>query len=135
GELLGSPEDGRVKLFLTYMALNARRERFELFNSSSYIPLECEGAHAKNAVAFARAGEREAAVTIAPRFLTSLVREGEYATGGRWADTTVLLPKGLHGYEWKDALTGRSVLPGPGIKLRDALASFPAAFLLSPQVS
>jgi (1->4)-alpha-D-glucan 1-alpha-D-glucosylmutase len=130
-ELLGSPEDGRVKLFLTYMALNARRERFELFNSSPYIPLECEGAHARNVVAFARAGEMEAAVTIAPRFLTSMVREGEYAKGDKWAETKVLLPKELHGYEWKDALTGRPVPSGPGIKLRDALSSFPAAFLLS----
>ena len=130
-ELLENPEDGRVKLFLTRMALNARRERFELFNTSSYVPLECEGAHARNVVAFARAGEREAAVTIAPRFMASLVREGEYATGDKWADTMVLLPKELHGYEWKDALTRRSVPPGPGIKLRDCLASFPAAFLLS----
>ena len=130
-ELLKSPEDGRIKLFLTYMALNERRKRSGLFKSSPYIPLECEGGLSKHIVAFARAGQGEAAVTIAPRFLTSVVREGEYALGEKWGDTAVKLPPELHGYGWKDAFTGQSVPQGREIKCETALGSFPVAFLAS----
>ena len=131
--LLKSPEDGRIKLYLVYMALNERKKRFELFNASSYIPLECEGAYSRNLIAFARVGEGGAAITIAPRFLTAVVREGEYALGEKWGDTTVRLPEELHGYEWKDTFTGKSIALGEEIKAGTALASFPVAFLVSPK--
>lgn len=130
-ELLKSPEDGRIKLFLTHTALTERRKRHELFKSSPYIPLECEGGLSRHIVAFARAEEGDAVITIAPRFLTSVVREGEYATGERWTDTAVKLPKELDGFEWKDAFTGQTVPPGKEIKAGDALGSFPVAFLTS----
>jgi (1->4)-alpha-D-glucan 1-alpha-D-glucosylmutase len=131
-ELLKSPEDGRIKLFLIYMALNERKKRFELFNASPYLPLECDGACSRNIVAFAKAREGEASITIAPRFLTSVAREGEYALREKWGDTVVRLPEELHGYEWKDAFTGQSISRGKEIKAGEALCSFPVAFLVSP---
>ncbi|OGP14293.1 MAG: malto-oligosyltrehalose synthase [Deltaproteobacteria bacterium GWA2_54_12] len=134
-ELLKSPEDGRIKLFLMYMALNERKKRFELFNASPYMPLECEGEYSRNLVAFARTGEREASITIAARFLTSVVREGEYAIGEKWGDTTVILPDELHGYEWKDAFTGQSIPQGKEIEAGEALGSFPVAFLVSSAIA
>ena len=129
GSLLLSPT--LAAIILTYMALNERRKRGGLFKSSPYIPLECEGGLSKHIVAFARAGQGEAAVTIAPRFLTSIVREGEYALKEKWEGTTVKLPPELHGYGWKDAFTGQSVPQGKELLCETALASFPAAFLAS----
>ncbi|MBI2400463.1 MAG: malto-oligosyltrehalose synthase, partial [Deltaproteobacteria bacterium] len=130
-ELLKSPEDGRIKLYLVYMALNERKKRSALFNASPYMPLECEGDCSRNLVAFARVGEGEAAITIAPRFFTSVVREGEYAMGEKWGDTTINLPETLHGYAWKNAFTGKSIPQGKEIKAGAALDSFPVAFFVS----
>lgn len=130
-ELLASPEDGRVKLFVTRMALRARRARQGLFSSGSYLPLESPGEHGRSVVAFARGCEGEAAVTVAPRFLTALVAEREYATGEKWGDTLLKLPEELWGYRWKDAFTERTLPAGKELKLRDGIASFPVALLLS----
>ncbi|CAG1771671.1 partial (1-_4)-alpha-D-glucan 1-alpha-D-glucosylmutase, partial [uncultured bacterium] len=130
-ELLASPQDGRVKLFATQAALQARRARQALFASGQYLPLECLGEHSRSAVAFARASEGESAVTIVPRFLTTLCREGEYATGRKWGDTLVKLPEELHGNGWTDAFTGRKYPAGKELLLSGALATFPIALLLS----
>src|SRR5581483_3784755 len=57
--LLAVPEDGRVKLYLTWKALRLRAALPELFSRGDYLPLKPAGSKRENIVAFARRyGER-----------------------------------------------------------------------------
>jgi len=82
-ELLASMGDGRIKLYVINMALHAR-------GSGEYIPLTVAGKFKDNIIAFARGRK----VTVAPRFLTRVVKEGELPIGKVWADTSISLPDG-----------------------------------------
>lgn len=71
-------------------------------------------------------------ITIAPRLLTSLVREGEYPLGRKvWDDTYLILPEGSP-CRWREAIAGQEVTSGPeGLLIADALKYFPVALLIS----
>ena len=53
-ELVAAKEDGRVKLYVTHLALQCRRENPGLFADGAYTPLEAEGTRAVNVFGFAR---------------------------------------------------------------------------------
>jgi (1->4)-alpha-D-glucan 1-alpha-D-glucosylmutase len=79
--LLASPEDGQIKLFLIYRALQARRAELGLFQHGAYQKATVIGSLKGHVVAFTRElGERRALV-VAPRFPSSLVNTGEYPLG------------------------------------------------------
>ncbi len=86
-ELLANKEDGRIKLFLIYMALKARMLNLGLFQKGSYIPLETVGRFRNNLIVFARRSQDSWAVTIAPRLLTAVVKNGEMPLGHRYGRT------------------------------------------------
>lgn len=73
-ELFQTAEDGRIKMFVTHVALRARRRLPELFGAQgAYIPLDAAGRAALHIVSFARrAGDREI-VIIAPRLSAKLM--------------------------------------------------------------
>ncbi len=129
-ELLANKEDGRVKLFLTARILEARKQNFELFKEGDYLPLEVVGKFKDCIVAFARKYENSVAITIAPRFLTSVVKQGEYPLGEQWDDTRIELAQGMPS-EWKDAITAQSIKANGTVLIGDALQYFPVALLLS----
>jgi (1->4)-alpha-D-glucan 1-alpha-D-glucosylmutase len=133
--LLQSYEDGRVKMFLTWRGLEARRKYPGLFLDGGYRPLETRGRHAENVVAFERgeAGGRVRAVTVVPRFLTGLVHDGAMPLGKKtWEDTAIVLPE-AGPRRWRNGLTGR-VLEADGVlPLGDALCDFPVALLVNEE--
>src|SRR5207245_1180294 len=66
-ELYASWRDGRVKLFLTHAALQARKDRSSVFAGGGYVPLAPEGSRAANLCAFARTGrDGDIALDLAP---------------------------------------------------------------------
>lgn len=106
-ELLGGWEDGRLKLFVTYRALNFRRSRRELFLEGSYIPIHAQGRREENLCAFARNRGQEWVVAAVPRWLTRLRTLGKVAVGRAfWGDTALLLPKEAPDV-WENVLTGK----------------------------
>jgi (1->4)-alpha-D-glucan 1-alpha-D-glucosylmutase len=125
-----SPDDPRLKLFVTWRTLQTRREHRTLFQDGEYVPLRVEGARAEHVIAFQRRpakADRDApfAVVIAPRFLVDLKPFG----ADDWQDTAVLLEpferQRLH-HEFTDAThegTGR-------LDLAEFLADFPVALLI-----
>ena len=118
--------DGREKLFLTWRALALRREHPELFTGGTYVPLQTAGRHADHLVAFARVANGHAAVAVAPRLVTSLLRDGGSID---WADTMVTLPEGR---VWRDALARRDLgARDAPIAAAELLADFPMALLAS----
>jgi (1->4)-alpha-D-glucan 1-alpha-D-glucosylmutase len=111
-ELAADPVRDDSKMFVTWRALEFRREHRDLFARGEYIPLEVTGSCAPHVVAFARRLDRQWVVVVAPRW-TSRVQE--------WGDTQIRLPEGAP-EEWTDTITG---LVASGWRVGDLLAEFP----------
>ena len=130
-DLLSTREDGRIKLFLVYRALKARRGHQEIFRKGAYLPLESTGRFRSHVIAFARKYAQQWAVVIAPRFLSHLVQEGEFPLGREvWQDTEVIMPDQAPA-KWRNAVTSEIISAGNALPLRDVLHSFPVALLMS----
>ncbi|MGO9121869.1 MAG: malto-oligosyltrehalose synthase [Desulfomonilaceae bacterium] len=129
-DLLSTTEDGKIKLFLIYRALKARKTNQETFREGAYLPLESVGRFRSHVIAFARKYEQQWAVVIAPRFLTHLVQEGEFPLGREvWQDTEVIMPDRSPA-EWRNALTSEVISAGNALPVGDVLVSFPVALLM-----
>ena len=132
-ELLRTEEDGRIKLFLIYMALKARNQHSQVFQEGKYIPLEVEGRFKDHIVAFARNLRKSWAVTVTPRFLVTLVSHGEYPLGIEvWHDTHVLLPEGSP-VKWNNVLTGEVIGSSNSVRIGEVLYRFPVALLVAEE--
>ena len=131
-ELLASPEDGRVKLYVTSRALNFRRARAALFAEGEYVPLEAEGPRARCAVAFARRLGNEEVLAVAGRFFTRLGAGGAGGlrlAGDAWGETSLPLG-GLGGRRFRDVFTGAEFEAGGGrLPLSSVLSPLPVALL------
>lgn len=131
GDLLATKEDGRVKLFLVYQALNARKENADLFQKGTYIPLGVTGKFRKHIAAFARRYSSAWSVTVVPRFLTAVVADGGLPLGREvWYDTRVTLPEHAPS-AWRNALSGRSLSSSRILWAGEVLEHFPVALLIS----
>ena len=133
GELLRSVEDGRIKLYLIFRVLNYRREHRELFDTGEYLPLEAQGARARNLCAFARRCNGKTVIAAAPRFMATLAPEpGQYPLGKEaWLDSFLLLPEGAAG-RYRNVITNEELSSQEhsgkaGIPLAGLFASSPVA--------
>jgi (1->4)-alpha-D-glucan 1-alpha-D-glucosylmutase len=134
GELLGQPEDGRVKLYVTARALNFRKTHAELFRRGAYVPLAAAGRRAANVVAFARKDDEHEVVAVAGRFFTRLGvgREGPLRLSAEaWGDTSLTPDGRLDGARWRDLFTGAEfdAREGQALRLAEVLSPLPVALL------
>jgi (1->4)-alpha-D-glucan 1-alpha-D-glucosylmutase len=130
-DLLAHWRDGRVKLYVTWRALQARSADPDLFLAGDYRPLLAEGDRARHLVAFARQHEGRWLLAVVPRWVTSLVGANQPPIGEAvWADTWLPLPDGAPA-RWRDTFNGRELVAADGrLPAGAALASFPVALLL-----
>jgi len=129
--LLKIKEDGKIKLFLTAKALSARALRRMLFEQGTYQPVPARGAKKNHLVAFFRIWDDQWAFVTAPRFPTSLVREGEDPLGKRvWGNTAIDLPDGAP-RRWREIFTGERLETDGRIFACEALKHFPVSLLLN----
>lgn len=70
--LLDSSGDGQVKLYLIHRVLGYRRDRRDVFQCGSYLPLQVTGEKREHVCAFARKVGDEEVVVVAPRLLVKL---------------------------------------------------------------
>ena len=98
-ELVDGREDGRIKLFLIFRVLNYRRTHRALFDGGEYLPLEAQGARARNLCAFLRRMDGRTILAAVPRMLATLAPEpGQLPLGeGAWLDSFLVLPDGQGG--------------------------------------
>ncbi len=130
-ELFSTREDGRIKMFLIYKTLSARKEYKSLFEKGSYIPVETTGKYKKNIVAFAREHRPYYAITVAPRFLTGVVEYGTIPLGRDvWEDTQIILPKNAPSL-WKEAISGTEHKGKKKLFVGDIIKHFPAGLLVN----
>ena len=105
--LLASPDDGTIKLYLTWTALNHRKANASLYQSGSYRPLEADGEHKINVVAFARQAGGPLCVGVAPRLVAGLMGEEAASPpiGRAWEATRLILPDTAPAGRWRNLLT------------------------------
>jgi (1->4)-alpha-D-glucan 1-alpha-D-glucosylmutase len=110
-ELIDEWTDGRIKLFVTTCGLRFRRMHTDLMLNGDYQPLDAEGSGADHLVAFARRDQSGTLVTIVPRLVMSLARDGSaLPRGGRtWGTTSVVLPPEAGQLPYRHMLTGETL--------------------------
>ena len=131
-ELLAAPEDGRVKLFLTYQVLQTRLAYASVFQKGDYQPLKAKGKYGNHIVTFGRSYGDQTMIAIAPRFLTSIINPGELPLGEVWQDTQIEIPSHLPS-SWKNAVTSQTVKTDGSLSMKEALQHFPVALLVSEE--
>ncbi|MEX2571542.1 MAG: malto-oligosyltrehalose synthase [Gemmatimonadota bacterium] len=136
-ELVRDWPDGRIKMLVTHMSLDLRRERPQTFLNGDYVPLEVEGARADHLFAFARSYRAETVVVVVPR----LPRTFRSSTGveitdpAGWRDTWVAGATDVLGGTFRNVFTGASLRPTSGsergsLPAGEVLGGFPVALLV-----
>jgi (1->4)-alpha-D-glucan 1-alpha-D-glucosylmutase len=133
-ELLANWENGAIKLFVTWCALDCRQRDPHLFTRGGYTPLEATS-RGDHVVSFARSLGAARAIVVAPRLCHRLTRGTLQPPLGEnvWHDSHLLLPdEGFQRY--RDAMTGEqfdSIEYGgrPALLLSRVLEYLPVALL------
>ncbi|MDQ3386041.1 MAG: malto-oligosyltrehalose synthase [Actinomycetota bacterium] len=126
--------DGRSKLYLTWKALELRRENPDLFERGEYVPLEVVGEKSDHILAFARRLEDNATITITPRLQATLIPEDGLLVPPShvWADTGIEIPEGLASLQFHNVLIGESVrATSQNLSVAETLRDFPVALLVA----
>jgi isoamylase len=122
--LLGTWQDGALKLFVIQVALQTRKAMPELFLQGEYAAL-LAGEHA---LGFSRTLDRQTAIVCVPRLTLRLTREERpWPLGDVWGEQTMRVPAG----RYKDVFTGRFIRSNGSVRLADCFASFPLVLLVS----
>lgn len=137
-ELFAKPDDGAIKLYLVWTALEHRKQDLPLYQQGSYRPLEADGERKANVIAFGRGLEGRNVVAIAPRLVGGMMGEEALTTpvGAEvWGETRLLLPEGVGTRGFRDILTDRRVdrsdaHGGASLLLRDVFQRIPLALLV-----
>lgn len=132
-ELLHTATDGRIKLYLTTLALRFRRAQRELFLRGDYQSLAARGALDNHVIAFARSLEGKKVLVVAGRFFTRLINDGQPPIGKVWEGTSLMMPGEFAG-GYRDILTGRQLGTasrddGCELSLTEIFAQLPVALL------
>ncbi len=133
--LFTRPDDGRLKLFSTWLLLQARAAPGSPLAGGDYLPLSASGVQEERVVAFARRLGPRTDVAVAPRLVAGLLG-GEGQTldpAATWGDTWLALPEGLAG-EPLELFTGLPVRIERaggriGVPLAELLGTFPIALV------
>ncbi|MBI2954711.1 MAG: malto-oligosyltrehalose synthase [Chloroflexi bacterium] len=138
-ELVNTIEDGRIKLYLIYIALNYRREHHDLLSEGRYIPLSVRGEARDHVCSFARALGEKAVLVVAPRLVVGLTAGIEQPPLGQkvWKGTRLALPHDQIGWRYRNLFTGEhlsvddldKVAGAPGLPMASVCSHFPLALL------
>jgi (1->4)-alpha-D-glucan 1-alpha-D-glucosylmutase len=133
-ELLLNWQNGAVKLYTTYQALNFRKAHPDLFSRGDYIPITAQGPQSQQVVAFARRQEDSWTLVAAARFFTRLIPAAAPALGPDvWQDSFLSLPDNAP-QEWLNIFTGDTITslphePAQSLDLAHLLQNLPVALL------
>jgi (1->4)-alpha-D-glucan 1-alpha-D-glucosylmutase len=131
-DLLATPHDGRLKMWVTCRALALRRDSPELFSRGEYVPIVITGERERHAVAYARRQANAGVIAVAGRLLMSLGLEPGVAPIGEhvWGDARLGLDFLAPATRLYDNLTGTThEISGGGIALARVFATLPVALL------
>ncbi|MCU1242879.1 MAG: malto-oligosyltrehalose synthase [Candidatus Acidoferrum typicum] len=133
-QLTGHWQDGQIKLYTIWKALNFRREAPDLFSKGDFLQLDVTGPHAQHILAILRRHKREWALFVAPRWLTRAKgTKMVYAPDSFWSETKIRLPDAAP-KSWENIFTGENfatVGNQGSLALGEMLLHFPVALLSS----
>jgi glycogen debranching enzyme GlgX/malto-oligosyltrehalose synthase len=123
-DLLQSFSDGRIKLYLLYTVLGARRDHRDLFLRGDYEGLPS----GENVVAFSRSLRSERLICCTAR-LSYLRTQGTspWLVGQQWGNERLRIP---YGGKYRNLLTGVSMSFSKQAALSDVFADLPVALWL-----
>lgn len=131
-QILKSWQDGRIKLYVTYKALDIRRANKDVFQEGSYVPLPVEGQRQEHVCAFARNKGNKWVLTVVPRLMTRLVRVNIFPCGQEvWENDILLLPEEAP-QDWLNVFTGEKLgvlKRRKGLSLAEIFHIFPVSLL------
>ncbi len=135
-EVVAARNDGRIKLHLTYKALNFRRDNRELFETGRYLPLTVDGTCQAHVCAFERSVNDSSVMVVVPRFCSRLIRDSiDLPLGSEvWRDTRVIQPFDIPSSCYRNVFTGEvlNLEQEQGrhtLALQDILSVYPVAML------
>jgi (1->4)-alpha-D-glucan 1-alpha-D-glucosylmutase len=135
-ELLRNWEDGMIKLYVTFKALNDRRKNSQVFKEGDYVPLMAHGELKEHVCAFARQKEARVVLVIVPRFLAPLIQDIDEGPLGEkaWGNSVLIIPREIEGKEFNNIFTSETIntieRDGKGaLALHEVFADFPVAML------
>jgi (1->4)-alpha-D-glucan 1-alpha-D-glucosylmutase len=131
-ELAGRWEDGRIKLYAIWKALNFRRAQPELFSKGDFVELKTNGPYGEHILAILRRHKRECVLLVAPRWL-SRAQEGRADDAEfRWREAAIRLPDSAPSF-WESIFTGEKITFADrrpkSIRVDQLLGVFPVALL------
>ncbi|MBC3502777.1 malto-oligosyltrehalose synthase [Pseudomonas sp. SWRI59] len=131
-ELLAHWRDGRIKQALVARVLDCRQAHAELFRRGAYLPLTVQGRHADKVLAFARLGDDERAIVIAPRLASGLLGSAPtpLIPAHNWDDTRLILPFALSSANSTGLFPCAAVSLSKELPLSAVLSEFPVNVLI-----
>ena len=111
-ELTSHMSDGRIKMYLTWKALNLRKRRPELFLKGNYLSLNVQGPKAKHLLAFTRRYGNSELIVAVPRLCAKLFSgDGESSViQDWWKETYVELLPSPERRTYRNVFTGEQVI-------------------------
>ncbi len=141
-DLLMNKDDGRIKMYLIYRALNYRKANRELFEKGEYVPIEAFGERANNICTFARRLFNEAVIVAVPRLLAGIEPDADLIPLGEktWGGSYIADPGAGAGLRYRNIFTGEEIAVKQHeeksvLYLSEVFANFPAALLEVVKVS
>lgn len=135
--LLDDMQDGHIKLYIIWKALDIRRNYESIYKEGDYYPLKVEGEMQNHICAFARIKDDQMFITIAPRFFHTLITEQETIPIGEavWKNTYAELPSNAP-RRWTNVLTGETISSkqesdSTRILIKELFQYFPYALLVT----
>jgi (1->4)-alpha-D-glucan 1-alpha-D-glucosylmutase len=131
--MLAAPQEGRLKLWVSWKALKLRERGPELFARGDYVAVPSLGSHARHVVAFARRLGDQTLVAVAPRMLAQMDLVANQPAVGEpaWADTALDLAVLPPGSRLSNVLTGEvHFLRDQKLQLGAALAQLPVGLFV-----
>jgi (1->4)-alpha-D-glucan 1-alpha-D-glucosylmutase len=137
-ELLTSKEDGRLKLYITALALDCRRAHPGLFSAGDYLPAQGHGDRCEQVFGFGRRQGNCQAMVVVPRLIARLLQNGHEAPlgGSVWQGTRLRVPGINPQQSWRHVLTGEPVRVDleegqPTLSVAELMAHVPVALLMA----
>ena len=130
--LLQRWQDGKIKMFVTWKTLHARKQYPELFRRGSYLPLMAHGSRGDHVCAFVRQQEGQKVMAVVPRLCGSLLSGNQDNPTGLdvWGDTRIEIPANT-ACQWRNVFTGDTLAPGAGgVPVASLLSVFPVGLFI-----
>ncbi len=132
------PEDGRVKLYLTWKLLGLRKKAPELFENGSYEPLTVSGEKSEHLIAYSRRYQGMTLLVAAPRLNAKLLG-GDIESDRRtlWGNTRIELPSGTCWNQYRNVWareSGPSSRDAASVAVSEILEKFPVGVWIRQEV-